>query len=309
MGSSAGCHSVHSHTTEGGEVSSSESELSHNEEDIAGEDENTEADKGGIKTSSDGQMASDGEEGQECPQTQDTLISISQIFGRHEDTDPESNPGEKIQPVQRKQCPKSPKEDSPLKASSESSSEQEPPTDEALRDEARQKAQLLDTRFDAWHHKKIAKGIVGWATRDTMICDLHENGKMQPNHPDPVGPPLDYMGECQVFDGIWSDIYDLCRFYTLGMTGDLPEFPTPQEPVTHRQIRDLLVSSLHWLTLPDPSTQHQLGDSRLYAEGTAHHCMLTTPPGRSPRQVGKAIVLPLLHLCGGTTCHTSITLS
>ena len=112
--------------------------------------------------------------------------------------------------------------------------------DEALHDEARQKAWLLDTRFNAWHRKKIAKSIMGWATRETMICDLPEHGKMQPNHPDPVGPPLDYMGECHVFDGIWSDIYDLCQFYALGMTGDLPEFPTPREPVTHGKIRDLL---------------------------------------------------------------------
>ena len=76
-----------------------------------------------------------------------------------------------------------------------------------------------------------------------MICDLPEHGKMQPNHPDPVGPPLDYMGECQVFNGIRCDIYNLCRFYTLGMTGDLPEFPVPQEPVTHGKIRDLLKSA------------------------------------------------------------------
>ena len=81
-------------------MSSSESELSHDEEDITGEDENAEADKGGAKTSSDGQVASDGEEGQECPQTQDTLTGISQVFGRHEDTDPESDPGEKTQPIQ-----------------------------------------------------------------------------------------------------------------------------------------------------------------------------------------------------------------
>ena len=82
--------------------------------------------------------------------------------------------------------------------------------DEALHNEARQKARLLDTHFNAWHHKKIAKGIFGWATRDTMICDLPKHRKMQPYHPDPVGLPLDYMGECQVFDGIQSDIYDLC---------------------------------------------------------------------------------------------------
>ena len=66
---------------------------------------------------------------------------------------------------------------------------------------------------------------------------------MQPNHPDPVGPPLDYMGECPVFDGIWSNIYDLCQFYALGMTGDPHEFPMPQEPVTRGQIRDLLKSA------------------------------------------------------------------
>ena len=207
VGSAAGHHSVRSHATEDGEVSSSESELSHNEGDSTGEDDNAKEDKGGIETSSDGQVASDGKEGQGHPHTQATLTGISQVFGGHKDTDPESDPGEKIQSIWQKCCPKSPKEDSPLKKSSEASFEEEPPTDEALHDEPRQKAWLLD---------KIAKGITGWATRDTMICDLPKHGRMQPNHPDPVGPPLDYMGESQVFNSIQSNIYDLCRFYTLG---------------------------------------------------------------------------------------------
>ena len=99
MDSVVGHHSVRSHTTEGGKVTSSKSELSHNEEDVTGEDENAEADKGGVETSSDGQVASDGKEGQEHPQTQDTLPSISQVFGRHEDPDPESDPGEKTKPI------------------------------------------------------------------------------------------------------------------------------------------------------------------------------------------------------------------
>ena len=76
-----------------------------------------------------------------------------------------------------------------------------------------------------------------------MICDLPEHGKAQPNHLDPVGPPLDYMGECRVLDGIRSDLYDLCCFYALGMTGDPPEFPTPWESVTCCQVRDLLKSA------------------------------------------------------------------
>ena len=76
-----------------------------------------------------------------------------------------------------------------------------------------------------------------------MICDLPKHGKVQPNHPDLVGLPLDYVGECQVCDGIQSDIYDLCQFYILGTTGDPPKFPTPWEPVTRRQIGDLLKSA------------------------------------------------------------------
>ena len=76
-----------------------------------------------------------------------------------------------------------------------------------------------------------------------MICDLPEHGKCNPTTPTPVGPPLDYMVECKVFDSIRLDLYNLCHFYSLGMTGDPPEFPTLQEPVTHSQVRDLLKSA------------------------------------------------------------------
>ena len=121
---------------------------------------------------------------------------------------------------------------------------------------AQQRAWQLDTNFDAWRCKKIAKGITGWATRDTMICDLAKHRKVQPNHPDPVGLPLDYMGKCQVFDGIRSDIYDLCRFYILGMTGDPPEFPAPSgtsNPWADQ--RSAKVGPCHWPALHDPGTQ------------------------------------------------------
>ena len=138
--------------------------------------------------------------------------------------------------------PTQPQGDMPYKRLSESSSEEEQPTDEALCDKAWQWAQQLDTNFDVWWCKKIANGIAGWATRDTMICNLPKHGKVQPNHSDLVGLPLDYMGKCQVFDSIQSDIYDLYQFYILGMTGNPPEFPAPWEPATHGQIRDLLKS-------------------------------------------------------------------
>ena len=99
MGLVASHHSICSHATKDGEVLSSESESSHDKGDGAEEDDNAEDDKGGIETSSDGQAVSDGEEGQGCPHTQDTLTGISQVFSEYEDTDPESEPGEKIQSI------------------------------------------------------------------------------------------------------------------------------------------------------------------------------------------------------------------
>ena len=147
----------------------------------------------------------------------------------HEETDVESDHEEKVQPAQLKQCQPSPKEYMPSKES-ESSSEEEQPTDEALHDKDRQWAWCLDTNFDAWWHKKIAKGISGWVTRDTMICDLPEHEKVQLNHLDPVGLPLEYMRDHQIFNDIRSDIYNLCQFYILGMMGDPPKFPAPWKP-------------------------------------------------------------------------------
>ena len=213
------------------------------EEDAPHEDEYAEAREAKAEVLSDGQVASDGDEGQDRSPIRNTLSGVSHVFGTHEETDVESSKEEEIQSTWQKRCQPIPKEDTPSKESSESSSEEKQPTDEALRNKAQQWARQLDMNFDAWWRKKIAKGIAGWATRDTMICDLPEHGKVQPNHLHPVGLPLDYMRECQVFDDIRSDIYNLCWFYILGMTGDPPEFPAPREPASRRQIRDLLKSA------------------------------------------------------------------
>ena len=160
---------------------------------------------------SDGQASSDGNEGLGHSPMQKTLSGVSHIFGTHEETDVESDHEEKTPPAQQKWCQPSPKEETSSKESKESSSsKEEQPTDEALRDKARQWARHMDTNFDAWRSKKITKGLPGWAARDTMICNLPEHGKAQPNHLDPVGPPLEYMCDRQVFEGVQLDIYDLC---------------------------------------------------------------------------------------------------
>ena len=235
--------SAQSQAINGSQETSSESEPYHIKEDTPCKDEYVEVCECDAEVLSNGQVASDGDKGQGHSSIQNILSGASHIFSMHEETDTESNNEEKTHSTQWKQCQPSPKEDTPSKESSESSSEEEQPTGEALHNKAWKRVQQLDTNFDAWWCKKFAIGIAGWATRDTMICDLPEHGKAQLNHPDPVGPPLDYMHECQVFDGVRSDIYNLCWFYILGTMGNPPEFPAPRDPTTHGQIRDLLKSA------------------------------------------------------------------
>ena len=163
------------------------------EEDAPCKDEYVGVSEGDAEVLSNGQVASNGDEGLGHSPIQNTLSSVSHIFGAHEETDVESDHEEKVQSAQWKQHQPSSKKDTPSKESSESSSGEEQPTDKALHDKAWQLAQWLDTNFDAWWCKKIATGAAGWAMRDTMICDLPKHRKAQPNHSDPVGPPLDYM--------------------------------------------------------------------------------------------------------------------
>ena len=157
MGSVVGRHSVHSQATKNGEVSSSKSDSSQGEGDGTEEEDNTKAGKSGIKTSSDEQEAKISRSAL-TPSTP-SLVLVSE----HEDTNPESDSGKKVQTAWQKQCKGSPKEDSPKKDSSRSSSsEEEPPTDEVLRDGARRKVWLLYTCFDAWCCDKIANNVTGW---------------------------------------------------------------------------------------------------------------------------------------------------
>ena len=233
--------SAHSQTTKDDKESSSGSEPSHTEEDTPHNDEYAEIREGDGEVLSNGQVASDGNEAPGHSALWNTLSGVSHVFGTHEETNVESDHEEETPPTRQKWCQPSPKEETSSQESEESSSsEEEQPTDEALHDKCQQWARRMDTNFDAWWCKKIAKGFPRWAARDTMICDLPKHGKVQPNHPDPVGPPLEYMRDHQVFEGIHLDIYDLCQFYFLGTMGDPPKFPTPRKPMTCGQIQDLL---------------------------------------------------------------------
>ena len=102
MGSVASHHSIHSHATEDGKVSSSKSDSSQDEGDGTEDEDNAEEGKDGIETSSDEQEASAGEDRHERPHTKDTLTDVSQLFAEHKETDPKSDPGEKVWSAQQK---------------------------------------------------------------------------------------------------------------------------------------------------------------------------------------------------------------
>ena len=158
-----------------GQETSSKSKPSHTEEDAPHEDEYAEAREGGAEVLSNGQVASDGDEGQDHFPIQNTLSGVSHIFGTHEESHAESDKEEKIQSAWQKWCQPSPKEDTPSKESSESSSEEDQPTDEALHDKAQQWAQQPDTNFNTWWRKKIAKGVAGWATRSVTSPSMERH--------------------------------------------------------------------------------------------------------------------------------------
>ena len=87
-------------------------------------------------------------------------------------------------------------------------------------------AQLLDKNFGMWCTCMIGKGHTDWEKCDTMTCD-HGDPCKELRHPDPTGPPLNYMKHRGVFKAKRSNEYDLCHFYHVELSRDLPTFPSP----------------------------------------------------------------------------------
>ena len=90
-----------------------------------------------------------------------------------------------------------------------------------------------------WHNCMLSKGHTGWKEHDKMHCEHGEPSKELQNR-DPAGPPLDYMKQCGVFKAKKTNEYDLCRFYHVELSGNLPPFPSPCELATRMMLEDLL---------------------------------------------------------------------
>ena len=103
-------------------------------------------------------------------------------------------------------------------------------------------AQLLDKNFGELHDHMISKGHAKWNKCDTMICD-HVDPCKEAKFLDPTGLPLDYMKHCEVFKSEKTNEYDLCRFYHVGLSGDLLNFPSPCKPATHELLSKFLLKA------------------------------------------------------------------
>ena len=94
--------SAYSWTTRDDKESISRSEPSHAEEDAPRDDEYAEVCEGDGEVLSDGQAASDGDEGPGRSPPRNTHSSVSHVFGTHEETDVESDHEEGTPPMWQK---------------------------------------------------------------------------------------------------------------------------------------------------------------------------------------------------------------
>ena len=72
-----------------------------------------------------------------------------------------------------------------------------------------------------------------------MTCN-HGDPCKELRYPDPTSPPLDYMKHHRVFKAKKSNEYNLCHFYCVELSRDLPTFLSPRKPATHKMLEDFL---------------------------------------------------------------------
>ena len=105
---------------------------------------------------------------------------------------------------------------------------------------------LPDLDYTSWTKTSVSGGTkrLVWASDNgmSMTCD-HADPCKEAKSPNQLGPPLDYMMSCGVFNPKKTSKYDLCCFYQVGLSGDLPKFPSPHASATHEQVSSLLLNT------------------------------------------------------------------
>ena len=88
----------------------------------------------------------------------------------------------------------------------------------------------------------ISEGHNEWNKCDRMIYD-HADPCKEAKFPYPTGLPLDYMKHHGVFKSKKTNEYDLSRFYQVGLSGNLLNFPSPHKPATHELFSKFLLKA------------------------------------------------------------------
>ena len=115
-------------------------------------------------------------------------------------------------------------------------------TDEEQKVQQCKDAWLLDKNFSEWHDRMISEGHTDWKKHDTMTCNYGDPCK-ELKYLDPAGPTLDYRKHHGFFKAKKINEYNLCHFYQVELSRDLPKFPSPHEPASHKMLRDFLLKA------------------------------------------------------------------
>ena len=162
---------------------------------------------------------------------------------------------------------------------------------------------LLDKYFGKWWDQKISEGLWQWDECDKMTCDRTDPCK-EAKSPDQLGPPLDYMTNSRVFKTKKTNEYDLRRFYQVGLSGALPEFPSTRTPATWEQVGSLLLKAraLGWPNLIVVHSQDEVTAvcllQELHIKDSLHHLPMETKVEAGSKPIQKLSFCPFYQYSG-----------
>ena len=112
------------------------------------------------------------------------------------------------------------------------------------------------------------------------------------------------MTSRDIFKPKKTNEYDLCRFYQVGLSGDLPEFPSPHTPVTCKQVSSFLLKAraLGWPNLivvhsQDVATAVCLLQE-LHIKDSLHHLPMDTKVEAGSKSTRKLSFCPFCQYSG-----------
>ena len=162
---------------------------------------------------------------------------------------------------------------------------------------------LLDTNFSKWQNQKISEGHLQWDECDKKTYD-HADPCKEAKCSHLLGLPLDYMTSHSVFKPKKTSEYDLCCFYQVGLSGDLPQFPLSHLPATCKQVSSFLLKA-RALGQPNLIIAHSQDMAttvcllqELHIRNSLHHLPMETKAGAGSKSTRKLSFCPFCQYSG-----------